>query len=603
MPEPLPLAQGFAPASREDWLAEVRRVVLRGRTDATEEEFQQAFARRLVTRTEDGLEIQPLYTAEDRLEGVDAPGFAPFVRSTHVEARPWEVRQRVWPEVEGSSAVEELESGATGVWIDVAGDVDLGRALSGVLLDLAPVSLWSATPSKAVELLQAWDLAGTPADERRGCLGLDPLGSWARAGGVTDLEGDLAASLDLVRQAADGAPEARVFVVDGTVWHDAGATEAQELAWTIAAGMWLVRGLVDRGIPITTACRSVEFRFAATAEQFPTMAKLRAARWLWARALELAGLDEAERGMVMHAECSRVMLSRYDVWVNILRSTVATFAAAVGGADAITVLPHDLLSQPGGSRLGRRIARNTQSILALESHLSKVIDPAGGSWFVETLTEDLAHEAWSLVRTSEESGGVADMLRSGAIEEALTSVRHHRARDIATRRRPITGVSEFPNIEDRAEPVKGEEARVEGVIFPPLTLHRDSQDFEDQRLRAQSMDPSAEIYLATLGTPADFTARATFAKNFFETAGLRTTIGPVEGFASSSSSIACLCSDDARYAEDAVEVATALRDAGASRIYLAGRGLDVPGVDEEIGLGVDVLGSLTRLLDALEESR
>lgn len=603
MPEPLSLASGFAPATRGDWLAEVRRVLLKGRPEATDEDFAQAFTRRLVTRTDDGLDIQPLYTADDAPSNALAPGQAPFLRSAHATAVPWEIRQRVWPTIEGSRAVGELESGATGVLIDATGQSTLAAALDGVLLDLAPVSLSGASIDRAGELLDIWESAGIADHQRRGSVGIDPLGDWARSGGAFDLDERMDALAAFVIRARDAAPHAQVVLVDGTVWHDAGATDAQELAWTVAAGLWVTRGLVANGVDLTTAVRAIEFRFAATAEQFPTVAKLRAARWLWARALEAAGVDEADRAMRIHAESSQVMLTRYDVWVNILRSTVATFAAAVGGADAITVLPHDSLLTPGGSPLGRRVARNTQSILQLESNLSRVVDPAGGSWFVESLTRDLAHCAWAMVQQTERDGGIVAMLESGIVHAALDESLERRARSVATRQRPITGVSEFPNIEELSPRVQSPTDHGGGVVFAPVVLHRLAEDFEEQRARADALDTRPAIYLATLGTPAQFTARVTFAKNFFETAGIRTIAGPVEGFERSGVDLVCLCSADGVYADQAQPAVEALRSAGARRVFLAGRGVQVPGVDEEIGVGVDVLDVLTRALDELGAPR
>lgn len=616
MTSSLTLAASFDSATRDQWMDEVRRVLLKGKPDATEADFLAAFDKRLVTRTDDGIEIQPLYTAADAPVDDLAPGQAPFQRSTHAAPEPWEIRQRVWPAVEGSSAVLELESGATGVTITVDSDADvpaqIASALQGVLLDLAPVSLQAEAGvasqiAAARALLGAWDAAAIAIDERRGALGLDPLGGWARAGGSFDLSLAMDDVAAVVRDAAKAAPRAASVAVDGTVWHDAGATEGQELAWTIAAGAWAVRELVARGVALDAAVDAVEFTFAATDDQFLTIAKLRAARRLWSRVLEAAGLPESKRAMRMHAETSRVMLTRYDTWVNTLRSTVACFSAAVGGADAITVLPHDALIASGGSALGRRVARNTQSILMLESHLARVIDPAGGSWFVESLTDELAQRAWDLVQESERAGGMPAMLQSGAVDAALTAARAERQRKVATRRIPLTGLSEFPNIDEQppapatvADPSQG------GTLFTPLTVHRLSDEFEAQRGRADAQAATGErpvIYLATLGTAAQSTARATYAKNLFEAGGIRTIAGPVDGFAASGATIACLCSADPVYAESGARAVADLRAAGATRVYLAGKGAGIDGVDEEVGLGCDVLDVLTRALDSLGVAR
>ncbi len=608
------LAGAFEPPTEEQWLAGVRRVILKNVPDADDAAFAAAFERQLVHRTDDGFDIRPLYTADDAID-TGLPGFAPYVRSTRAAPVPWEIRQRVWADVDGSAAVTELESGATGVLVELPADAGadvLAAALDGVYLELAPVSL--ATPvdddgtAAAGGLLDLWAARGIAADDRRGTLGVDPLGSWARTGGAIDLDAAWERAAAVVGRAVAEAPNARTIVIDGTVWHDAGATPAQELGWTIAAGADAVRRLVDAGVALGDAVEQLEFRWAGTADQFVTIAKLRAARRLWARVAELAGLPAEQRGSVHHLDGSQVMMTRYDPWVNALRSTVACFAGAMGGADAVTIRPHDSLLQRGGSKLGRRVARNTQTILQSESSLSRVADPAGGSWYVEQLTDQLAQTAWAAVQAVESVGGIAEAVRSGTIAGALDDVLAARRRDVARRVRPLTGLSEFPNIDEQAPPPIASEASADATTttattaFAPFGLHRLADDFEAQRARADAQAASGErptLYLATLGTPAASTARATFAKNLFEAAGIRTIDGPVEGFADAPTTVACLCSSDAVYAEQGADAAAALRSLGATRVYLAGRKQDIDGVDEEVGMGSDVLDVLTRALDEL----
>jgi methylmalonyl-CoA mutase len=596
----------------------VRGVVLKGKPDATDEDFADAFARQLVHVTEDGIEIAPLYVPRAQGSGnvVGLPGFAPFVRSAHAAPRPWEIRQRVWPDVDGSSAVQELESGATGLLIELPPGADaalLEETLDGVYIDLAPVSL--AAPRGADGLAGArlladlWDRRGIAAEARTGTLGVDPIGAWARSGGVGDLAAGLDAAAALVEELATSAPKARVVVADGTLWHDAGATIAQELAWTLAAATRTVRALIAAGVDTPQAFRTIEFRWAATADQFETIAKLRAARRLWARIAEVSGVDPVDRAMYQHAEGSKTMMARYDPWVNTLRSTVACFAAAMGGADAVTIWPHDILAFPGGTALGRRVARNTQSVLQAESHLSRVIDPAGGSWYVEQLTDDLARAAWPLLQRIESAGGVDAALTSGTIHGDLRQARSARARLLATRKRPLTGTTEFPNIDEPVPtfhdpwPAPSAASGSAGTAFEPLGVHRLAEDVEAQRARADRHTPTSgqrpTVYLAALGSQAANTARVTFAINLFAVGGIATLTGPPEGFAASGCEIACLCSSDAIYRSDAAAAVEELRAAGATKIYLAGRGLDLAGVDEEVGLGSDVLAVITSTLDAL----
>ncbi|HWL45647.1 MAG TPA: methylmalonyl-CoA mutase family protein [Ilumatobacter sp.] len=593
MSETLPLAADFPAVTEADWLAAVRSVVLKGKPDATDADFAAAFERQLVNTTADGFAIQPLYTT--------APAASDITRGLGADPAPWEVRQRV---SQPGQATTELESGATGLLVDG----DPRALLDGVHLHMVPISL--ADGALAGALIDLWEAHGTPVADRAGTLGVDPIGAWARTGGTTDLADGLAAAGELLTRVVEHPAAVRVLVADGTLWHEAGATPAQELAWTVAAAVHYVRTLGD------TAASRLEFRWAADADQFTTIAKLRAARQLWARVVS-TGSTTGEGSTTAHgsttaarhhAETSRVMLTRYDTWTNTLRSTVACFAAGVGGADAVTVLPHDALISDGGSALGRRIARNTQTILQSESHLWRVRDIAGGSWYVESLTDQLAAAAWDELTRIDAAGGLIAAVEQGTLHAALDEVLTARATRLATRKQPLTGLSEFPNIDEEPPPagVQTLIGRLTEPPFEPFGLHRLADGFEGQRARADQhwrlTGERPTVYLATLGTAAQFTARATFAKNLFEAGGIRTVAGSVADM-DASTSVACLCSSDPVYAEQGAAATAKLRAAGATRLYVAGRKLELAGVDEEIGVGSDVLDVLTRTLDHLLAAR
>jgi methylmalonyl-CoA mutase len=467
---------------------------------------------------------------------------------------------------------------------------------------MVPVSLAASDqPAAARALLARWDDAGVPAGVRRGCLGLDPLGRLARTGHLADL----AVAVEVANRAMATAPGSRPFVADGTVFHEAGATDVQELAWTTVVGVEYVRALVSSGVDPSTAFAAIEFRWAATDDQFGTVAKLRAARRLWARVAELAGVS-GSGGQHQHADSSRAMLTRYDPWVNALRSTVACFAAGVGGATAVTVRPHDELDATGGSAVGRRLARNTQSILLMESSLDRVVDMAGGSWYVETLTAQLASHGWTAMQEVESAGGVEAALRSNMLQDRIDMAVVARRREVATRVRPLTGVTEFPDAGEVRPPKadSGKPRRSGTSAFRPLVPQRLSDDVEALRARADARAAGTghrpTVFLAVLGTEAESTPRVTFARNFFAVAGVATTTGAVPDYEPSASPVACLCSSDATYRDAAAEATSTLRAAGATSVVLAGRGLDIDGVDQEIGLGTDVVTVLGAVLDWLE---
>lgn len=320
----------------------------------------------------------------------------------------------------------------------------LDRVLDGVYLDLAPVVLDAGRDVEpaARELLRLYQERGVAKEAARGNLGADPLGHEARTG---DGGLDFAPVAALAGLCAEEYPGLRALTVDALPYHEAGGSAAQELGSSLATGVAYLRELTEAGLSVQQAVAQLEFRYSATADQFLTIAKLRAARRLWARVTEVCG---APGGQVQHAVTSPVMMSRRDPWVNMLRTTVATLAAGVGGADAVTVLPFDhALGLPDA--FARRIARNTSTILVEESHLSRVIDPAGGSWYVERLTDELAHAGWEFFQWIEREGGQAAALRSGRLGQDLARTWEARSAKLAKRREPVTGVSEFPNLAER----------------------------------------------------------------------------------------------------------------------------------------------------------
>jgi methylmalonyl-CoA mutase len=364
-----------------------------------------------------------------------------------------------------------------------------------------------------------------------------------------------------------------------------------------------LRALTGAGLDLTTAAGLLEFRYAATAEQFPTIAKLRAARLLWSRVTEACGQALPQ---YQHAVGSPPMLTRRDVHGNLLRGTVAGFAAGVGGADAVTVAPFDAaLGAPGP--FSRRIARNTQSLLVQEAHLARVVDPAGGSWFVESLTRDLAAAAWGFFQEIEAAGGVLAALDAGLVAERVAAVRERRAEAAARRTAPIVGVSEYA---DLAEPVlerRPVQAPPGGGLprFRPAEPYEAFRDRSDALLAETGARPRA--FLATLGPLAASTVRAGFARNLLQAGGIETPeAGPTEtaedvvaAFREAGTPVAVLCSTDALYAERAEETAAALRVAGARYVLLAGKA-DVAGVAGNLVAGCDAPAVIESVYRALE---
>ncbi|MFJ3927510.1 methylmalonyl-CoA mutase small subunit [Streptomyces sp. NPDC090022] len=608
----LSLAAEFPDATHEQWQRLVEGVLRKSGKEASGEAAEEA----LSTTLEDGLSTRPLYTAAITGDaGTGLPGFAPFVRGGTAEgnaADGWDVRQRLVaadPARLNEAVLGDLENGVTSLWLPLgrAGiPVDgLARALDGVYLDLAPVVLDAGADyaEAARALLALYDERGVAPEAARGNLGADPLGHEARTGEALDLSPAVA----LARESAAGRPGLRALTVDALPYHEAGGSAAQELGLSLATGVAYLRALTDGGLGTAAALRQLEFRYAATADQFLTIAKLRAARRLWARVAEACGVPEAG-AQRQHAVTSPVMMTRRDPWVNMLRTTVACMAAGVGGADSVTVLPFDHeLGLPDA--FARRIARNTSTILLEESHLARVIDPAGGSYYVERLTDELAQAAWAFFQSVEKAGGQAACLRSGMVADALATTWAERSKKLAKRREPVTGVSEFPLLSEK--PVERESA----PAAPSGGLPRVRRDEAYEALRARSDAHLAatgarpRIFLAALGPAAAHTARATFASNLFQAGGIEAVHDPVtvtaesaaQAYAASGADgMAVLCSSDALYEEQAGAVAAALRSAGATTVFLAGRpGTAEADVDAYVFAGCDAVAVLTSVLDRM----
>ena len=625
---PLSLASGFPSPSREQWRAGVDRVLAKGKKDLSDEELEARFARELTTTLYGELEIEPLYTAESELGAPNfgLPGLFPFVRGGSLlggTQEGWDIRQPVLVRTDEIAAtnreiLEHLERGATSLLLRADEGSppwsmnSLKDVLDGVHLELVSISLDPSLGHDApASLLELWEDPALEGASARVVLGLDPLGQLAS--GDDDLSAARERAVSMATKCVKELPSSRALVVDVGRYHEAGCSEIEELAFATATGVAYLRLLTEGGLSLDQALSQLEFRFVATSDQFLTIAKLRAARLMWARVAQACGAEQP-LPQRQHVVTSKAMISRYDPWVNLLRGTIAAFAAGVGGADAITVEPYDLLVEPSQlSELGRRMARNTQIILMEESHLAKVIDPAGGSWYVESLTQSVAQESWELFQLLESKGGMEAAYRSGFVAERIEVTWEERLGRLRTRKDTITGVSDFPN----AAEVIPERSGAETKPGQGLPQRRYAEPFEELRERADAytrrtgLRPS--VLLVNIGTSSDFSARSTYAKSFFETGGLATEQLEVAGDLSVVSSspatkdvtIACLCSSDDRYEERGADVARALKEQGVAHVYLAGRrsdklaGLQEAGVEEFIGVGGDVLRLLDDVLEHL----
>jgi methylmalonyl-CoA mutase len=479
-----------------------------------------------------------------------------------------------------------LENGASAVWLGVGAGpagtpdeqsvavADLPVALRGVLFDLAPLALDAGAAGEAAAAALFAILDGYPAQRPEDisvALGLAPLTSAFGDSPAVSPETAVA----LAQQAIRRPETVRALTVCGDAFHNAGAADAQELGASVAAGLEYLRALTEAGVDVTDALGQLLFRFAATDDQFATIAKFRAGRRLWARVAHELGAP-AYGNAPQHAVTSAAMLTRRDPWVNLLRTTLAAFGAGVGGADLVTVQPFDAalpLGELGVSQaFSQRMARNTQLLLLEESHLGHVQDPGAGSWHVESLTEDLAQRAWEFLQELERAGGYRAALTSGLLAERIAATRVRRDADIAHRKTAVTGVNEFPNL---AEPPLSQAARGPSPVAAYGAAFEALRDRSDAYLAARGARPQA--LLVPLGTLAEHNVRVTWTANLLATGGIETiNPGPLEGagiaaaVGESRATLAVLCSSDARYTAEAGPVVEQLRAAGIATVLLAG---------------------------------
>ena len=650
--ELLRLAADFDPATADRWHELVDKV-LRGRS----------FDDVLVAETYDGLAIQPLYGP------ADGPGAEPSgtVRGGHRDT--WDIRQRHGhpdPAVTNQRILRDLERGVTSIEllpVGMATLADLERTLEGVMLDLAPVALrpgpdWIGWAGALLSLFQrrGADPASTVA-----MIGADPLGVMAtHLMTPWPIEAGLASAADLAAHTAEHWPGVRALRADGAPFHNAGASDAQELACVVAALVTYLRSLEAVGLDPARAASQINLTVVATADQFLTIAKVRALRRMLARVFDAAGAPGAADELQVDAITSAAMMTSRDPWVNMLRTTVACFGAAVAGVDSVTVLPFDLTTGLPDD-LGLRMARNTQLVLQEESRVGVVADPAGGSWYVEDLTERLAADAWRRFQEIESAGGMPEAIGSGAVAEAISATAEARRDAVASRRQPITGVSEFPFLDEEPlerpmlagwresardavpvelpGPAEGRltEAAVAAMsdgaavatvtaslaVGPTandrtLSLRRWAEPFESLRAAADAAagdDGSApSVFLVPLGPVQAHNARAGWIQNLLASGGIRSiNPGPVEtadraveGFRDSGVTVAAIVSSDEWYAEHAAAVASALKGAGAQLVLLAGnpgehrQAWTDAGIDRFAHVGIDVLDLLGEIHRVLE---
>lgn len=592
--------------------------------------------------------IKPLYRKKELSEAQEEQDLS-SLKNTDVQTAnfhlPWDIRQTFSnpsPEVTNSEILRDLERGVSSVEIKLANKTvpgvhihslsDLEVALTGVDSSIAAVALdhQGYLGANASALLAKWANSPNANSHQKLVFNIDPT-SVTTVPSSSKTAFQLVA--DLVKQFTEQFPVSSVLRSDARIIHEAGGSEVQELGALIASAIDTLRELDKHGVPPEISAKAMQFTVSVSANYGIESAKIRAARCLWHRCLNV--LDIPNTTVMIQGVTSKRMLTQYDPWTNIIRNTCACFGAITGGCNIITVEPFtDALGV--SSELGRRVARNTQIIAMEESNLGKVTDPVSGSWFVEDLTEEFANKGWEEFQRIESEGGYIQSRRDNRIQTRVKEVRRQRKESVATKREQIIGVNVFPSISEIRAPTtdESESPLVQGIsdegiksLFPEcatddicvpknlgLEPQRLASEFEsirrevDKYVVRSSQRP--KIFVATLGRLSEFSMRLDFTRNFFAVAGIDIEVSQeglskdqlVTAWKYSGCKIVCLCGSDKHYEREAESLVEMLKNASADYVYLSGK-FSCDGINKNIYLGqnaIEVLKSTVEALGILE---
>ena len=556
----------FPPVTKEEWMAKVE-------ADLKGADFQK----KLVWRTNEGFNVQPMYMLDDikDLKTTDSlPGEYPYVRGTR-DNNEWAVAQNVEAKDAAKAnevALDILNKGVTALTFIIDDEnINIETLLAGVDLSKVKVNL-KLCPSKAVAVakkLVDYIVSKGAQNTFCGTIDFDPYrkalkhGS-AYPGSIKDLAVELLKVVTPVKCL-------KVFAVDSYLLNNAGAYITQELGYALAWGAEWMTLLTDAGVDASEAAKRIAFNMGVSSNYFMEIAKFRAARMLWAQIAKQYGATDDACKMFVHAITTEFNQTIYDAYVNLLRSQTEAMSAAIAGVNVITVTPFDKPYKTPDD-FSERLARNQQLLLKEESHLDKVLDPAGGSYYVETLTVSIANEAWKLFVEVEDNGGFQKMLETGKVQEAVNASAEKRHSDVARRKEILLGSNQYPNFNEFAlDKIQTKEcccscsAEKTGVA---LNTKRAASDFENLRLDTERSGKRPKVFMLTIGNLAMRLARAQFSANFFGCAGYEiidnngfaTVAEGVKAAMDKAADVIVLCSSDDEYAQYALEAKAEIAD-------------------------------------------
>jgi methylmalonyl-CoA mutase len=587
------------------------------------------YEKKLIWKTDEGISVKPYYRSED-LDGLEylsvLPGEIPFVRGVKKGKNDWIIRQDVYTEdiTEANRiALDAVSRGAGAVGLNARGITShkqMQQLLNGIDITTTGINFISSRSFPLTLELFIYELAhrGLEGVKIEGSLNFDAIGFLLLHGNFyQSMQSNMDEAEYLIRTIVKRLPGFHAITVNGHLFQNAGATLVQELAFSLASGNEYMADLTSKGLPTGTLAESIRFSFGIGSNYFMEIAKLRAARLLWATIVEQYKPENPESArMFIHSTTSLWNKSVYDPYVNLLRTTTEGMSAAIGNTDSMSVLPFDF-PYKDESEISRRIARNQQLILKEEANLDKIIDPAAGSYYIESLTNSIAMHAWDLFKLIEDKGGLIECIKSGFIQDEIEKSCRKKDMDIAQRKIVILGTNQYAN------PLESVSANIEKPqetlneelpVYKKLHIYRGARAFEEVRLATENAVANGKkkpsVFLLTIGNAGMRKARATFATNFFgcagyeilDNAGFKTVEDGVRAALDSKAEIIVLCSSDEEYAAIAPAACKAIRSENkTTMILVAGYPKDLvetlksEGVDDFIHVRTNVLEFLVNL--------
>lgn len=618
----LNLSESFPAPSYEEWLQAVNDT-LKGAD----------FDKVMKTKTYEGITLQPIYRKEDiaDLSFTDCPpGAAPYLRGNNPQRfldEGWLVAQSYdEPDLKKLNAMllHDLQKGLTAVNLSLKHDdskrgvaiktiEDVRTVLNGVDLQAAPLFMQlDISDSYVFELFEQYVAdRGIALDTLEAGVGFDPTSEFARLGAV-DLPLDEFWQIVLknVKWAVDKAPKVRVLSLDGSVYEASGASSTQELGFVLSTAIGLIQGLQYSGFTIDQLAPLFQVKLSLGSNFFMEIAKIRAFRLMWAEMIKAFGGNESSQKVWIHGKTASFNKSIYDSYVNVLRTATEGFSGVIGGVDSLEIGCFDELTAVP-DEFSRRMARNQQIILNQEAHFGKVIDPAGGCYYIESLTSELANKAWELMQDLESAGGMVRCLRAGKIHDMIEAVADARIDAVHKRKNVFIGVNMFANPLEKTstretEAMAEERAKAVSLDKGSLPRHRVVEKLEALRTHISGTSVNTKVFLLNMGTIDEYKARADFAMGFLQVGGFK-VISP-SGYASVAEAVKaaidadaaayCICSTDDKYQHLVPELCGALK---GKTMILAGyptemvQGYKDKGISLFIHLRADVYDTLTDL--------